>query len=104
MRLADRGLVDRDPGLVIRWGSKNNSQMIGQSSVLMRTIIVNPKLDTEDISENVLDYALFTQINRVNLGFNSSREGEAERFESMISKFPDRTDVEDELGRLNLYV
>lgn len=70
----------------------------------MKTIIVNPKLDTEDISENVLDYALFTQINRVNLGFNSSREGEAERFESMISKFPDRTDVEDELGRLNLYV
>ena len=70
----------------------------------MKTIIVNPKLDTEGITENAIDYTLFTQINRVKLGFNFSREGEAERFESMISKFPNRTEVENELGRLNLYV
>ena len=70
----------------------------------MRTVVMNPELDSEDISENALDYALYTQICRVNLRFNSSREEEAERFESMISKFPDRTNVEAELGRLNLNV
>ncbi len=104
-RLVDRGLVKRDPSLVIRWGASNRTDCrIGHSSILMKTIIVNPKLDSEDISENALDFALYTQICHVNIGFNSSREGEAERFESMISKFPDRTNVEAEIGRMNLNI
>ncbi len=73
MRLVDRGLVERDSNLVIRWGSKSNSGMIGHSSVLMKTIIVNPKLDTENISENALNYAVYTQICRVSLGFGHDR-------------------------------
>ena len=101
-RLADRGLVERDPGLVIRWGSKNNSQMIGQSSVLMRTIIVNPKLDTEDITENALDYALYTQVCRVNLGFGGDRRDDAERYGSMLAGYPGRTEAEAELRGIGL--
>ncbi|TQS80488.1 MAG: hypothetical protein A3205_07065 [Methanomassiliicoccales archaeon Mx-03] len=102
MRLVDRGLVERDPGLVIRWGSKSNSQMIGQSSVLMRTIIVNPKLDTEDISENALDYALYTQVCRVNLGFGGDRRDDADRYGSMLAGYSERTDAEAELRGIGL--
>lgn len=105
MRLVDRGLVKRDPGLVIRWGASNKSDSrIGHSSVLMKTIIVNPRLDAEDISENAIDYALYTQICRVNLGFGGDRTGDAERFNEMISRYPDRNRCENELESLGLAI
>ena len=104
-RLVDRGLVKRDPSLVIRWGASNRTDCrIGHSSVLMKTIIVNPKLDTEDISENALDFALYTQICRVNLGFGNNREEDPERFETMLSAYPDRTQVMQELRRLQVEI
>lgn len=99
MRLVDRGLIERDPSLVIRWGASNKSDnRIGHSSVLMKTIIVNPKLDTEDITENALDYALYTKICRVNLGFNSTKEEVSARFETMLAVYPERSRAEAELS------
>lgn len=103
MRLVDRGLAKRDPSLVIRWGASNRTDCrIGHSSVLMKTIIVNPKLDSEDISENALDYALYTQVCRVNLGFDGDREDDACRYESMIAEYPERMETETELESLGL--
>ena len=102
MRLVDRGLVERDSNLVIRWGSKSNSGMIGHSSVLMKTIIVNPKLDTESISENALNYAVYTQICRVSLGFGHDRSDDANRYDSMLSAYPDGMLAEAELSRLGM--
>ena len=105
MRLVDRRLVERDPSLVIRWGASNKSDSrIGHSSVLMKTIIVNPRLDVEDISENAIDYALYTQICRVNLGFSGDRTGDAERFNEKISRYPDRSLCENELESLGLAI
>lgn len=45
----------------------------------MRMIMVNPKLDCEDISENTLDCALYSQICMVNMGFRPTREGLTEK-------------------------
>ena len=104
MKLIDRGLVERDPSLVIRWGSKDGSGVVGHSSVLMKTIIVNPKLDTREISENALDYALYTQICRVNLGFGGDRTRDAEEFSEEISRYPDRSQCENELESLGLAI
>ena len=82
MRLVQKGLVEWDPRLVIRWGASSRSDMrVGHSSLLMKTVLMNPKLDTEDISENALDYALYSQICHVNLGFGPTREDESERHE-----------------------
>ncbi len=98
MRLVDRGLVERDPSLVIRWGASNRSDnRIGHSSVLMKTIIVNPKLDTEDISENALDFALYTQVCRVNLGFSGDKEDNVCRYELTIAEYPEMDKAESEL-------
>ena len=105
MRLVDKGLVERDPSLVIRWGDSNrNDNRIGHSSVLMKTIIINPKLDTEDISENTIDYALYTQICRVNIGFTGNRANNAEMYDEKIALYPEREQAEKELTILNLYI
>ena len=57
-------------------------------------------LDNSDISENALDYALYSQICHVNLGFGPTRENDAERYDAMLSKYPDRIKVEEELREL----
>ena len=102
-RLAERGLVEYDPDLVIRWNNiEDRSRKVGRSSVLMRTIVMNPALDSEDVSEDALDYALYTQICRVNLGFGPNREGESERYEEMLAKFPERMQAEMEIRRSGL--
>ena len=104
-RLAERGLVEYDPGLVIRWNNiEDRSRKVGRSSVLMRTIVMNPTLDSEDISEEALDYALYTQICHVNLGFGPTREDDAERYEAMLSGYPDRTRAETELRHMHLCI
>ena len=102
-RLAERGLVEYDPKLVIRWSStEDRSRKIGRSSVLMRTIVMNPILDSEDTSEDALDYALYSQICHVKLGFGPTRENDAERYEAMLSVYPERVSAEAELMRFGL--
>ena len=70
----------------------------------MKTIIVNPKLDTEDITESALDYALFTQICRVKLGFNSNRNEDADRYEKMLDRYPARNEAEKILRNIEMSI
>ena len=102
-RLAEKGLVEYDHKLVIRWSnSEDRSRKIGRASVLMRTIVMNPALDSEDVSEETLDYALYSQICHVNLGFGPTREDDAERYEAMLAAYPERIQAEAELRRQGL--
>ena len=102
-RLAERGLVEYDPDLVIRWnGVEDRSRKVGRSSVLMRTVVMNPALDSEEVSEDALDYALYSQICHVNLGFGPSRENDAQRYKAMLDKYPNRVQAETELRRLGV--
>lgn len=102
-RLVESGLIEDDQRIAIRWSrTEDRSRKVGRSSVLMRTIVMNPVLDTDGVPEDVLDYALYTQICHVNLGFGPSRDGDAERYESMLEAHPGRTRAEAELGRMGL--
>ena len=104
-RLAERGLVEYDPKLVIRWSStEDRSRKVGRSSVLMRTIIMNPALDSEDVPEEALDYALYSQICHVNLGFGPTRENDAERYGAMLNWYPERISAETGLRRIGLVI
>lgn len=102
-RLVESGLVEDDPMIAIRWsGTGIGGRSVGRFSVLMRTVIVNPALDTDAIPEDVLDYALYTLICRVNLGFGPSRDGDEERYEAMLEANPGRARAEAELRRMGL--
>ena len=102
-RLMESGLIEDDQRIVIRWSrTKDRSRKVGRSSVLMRTVVMNPVLDTDEISEDVLDYALYSQICHVNLRFGPSRDGDAERYEMMLSNYPRRIDAETDLRRFGL--
>ena len=65
---------------------------------------MNHALDSEDVSEDALDYALYSQICHVNLGFGPTRENDAERYEAMLSGYLDRTRAETELRHVHLCI
>ena len=102
-RLIEKGLVTNDPRIVIRW-TGDRSRKIGLSSVIMKTIAMNSVLDTGNLSENTVDYALYSQICHVNLGFGPTRENDSERYEAMLSAYPDRAEAEMELRDLGLRI
>lgn len=102
-RLAERELVEYDPDLVIRWNSVGDrNRKVGRSSVLMRTIVMNPALDSEDVPEEALDYALYSQICHVNLGFGPTKEDDAERYGAMLDRYPNRIQAETKLRTLGI--
>lgn len=87
-RLKENSLIENDPELIVCWGKKSRSMKVGNASRLMKTIFVNPILDKEDIDEEALDYAIYSLICQVRLGFKSTREGEKEKYEEMMLSFP----------------
>lgn len=104
-RLAERGLVEYDPDLVIRWNNvENRSRKVGMSSVLMRTIVMNPALDSEDVTEDALDYALYSQICHVNLGFGQSREDQVNQYEQMMSRFPNAEEARSQIFNMGINI
>ena len=102
-RLVDNGLIEDDRNLIIRWiDGKDRSIKVGKASVLMRTTLLSPVLDSKEISENAIDYALYTQICHVNLGFGPGGGNDAERYEAMLAAYPERIQTETELRRQGL--
>ena len=102
-RLVESGLIEDDQRIIIRWSdAKDRNGRIGRASVLMRTVVMNPALDSENVPEDTLDYALYSQICHVNLGFGPSRDGDGERYEIMLSNHPGRARAEAELRRMGL--
>ena len=104
-RLVDNGLIEDDRNLIIRWiDGKDKSIKVGKASVLMRTTLLSPVLDSKEISENAIDYALYTQICHVNLGFGPGGGNDAERYEAMLERYPMRSETEAELRRFGLAI
>ncbi|MDO5862369.1 MAG: hypothetical protein Q4Q58_06230 [Thermoplasmata archaeon] len=57
-RLVDRGLVQDDRMMTFRWIPTTDGSL-GETSTIMRTILVSDRLDSPDIPWNVFDTALY---------------------------------------------
>ena len=100
-RLVESGLVEHDSRLVIRWAdTTSRTRSIGRTSVIMKTIIMNPALDSEELSENALDYALYTQVARVGMGFGPGGERRESEYEALLDRFDGRKEAMEELSRI----
>ncbi len=100
-RLVESGLLERDDDLCIRWG-RQNSKSIGRSSVLMRVVAINDILDREDMYEDAIDYALYSEIAKVNRGFNPGREQGSP--EDILARFRNHEDARFRLATFGVRV
>lgn len=86
-RLVSAGLVERDPQMALRWSDLRNRSTT-RSSVLMKVVVVNSVLDNEEVPEDVLDFALYSAVKRIEAGFMPKDP------KTDLSEFPEHDRIE----------
>ena len=101
-RLVDSGLVKEDPLLFMGWNTRARGGCVGRSSVLMRTIAMSSRLDTPEVSRDAMDYALYSQICHIALGFRPDKPVYCPEYDDLLALYPGRQACEEELLTLGL--
>ncbi len=96
-RLVESGMLEDDPMLYIGWDYGYPDRGPGRASVLMRVVGVSPELDSESLSDEALDYALYSLVLHVSLGFIPCRRSRETDYEDIIGRYPRRDAMVEEL-------
>ncbi|MDR3074628.1 MAG: hypothetical protein LBU30_01150 [Candidatus Methanoplasma sp.] len=103
-RLAEAGLVEKDPAIHLTWTRESNVRKVGQCSVLMKVISISSVLDSEMIPEFVLDYCLYHELCHLIIGFDPSAKRHGEEFSELEAKYPRRDEAGEWLKQLSMYL
>ena len=98
-RLRKRRLVRNDADLKVFWDSSRNDR-IGTASPLMKVATVNARL--KDADENVLDFAVYSQVTHIQMGFNPRSRERAKEYGALLDKYKGRADAEKSLESLGM--
>jgi len=88
-RLMENGLIDEIEDLKMYWSKAEGSTKMGESSCLMRVVIMNPKLSEDDVPEDVLDYCLLHELANIKVGFTTDRETRTEEISNIMDSCPE---------------
>lgn len=99
-RLVSKGLLERDPDLILGWAHMPRSRRIGCASTVMRTAMVSKRLDSEDIGDEAFDYALYNLVCQAESGLTDENTSRRERIEARLEMYPGRESVESYLEGL----
>ena len=101
-RLVGAGLLEPDERLVIGW-EESVKRSAGRLSVTMRVVGVSTALDSDRVSDTLLDYVVYSLTAVVQAGFSSTgRQTHGADHEALLDRYLDRAEAELELARLNL--
>ena len=101
-RLIGMGLVKKDPRIFINWMKNSENRKVGNVSVLMKVISMNPALDDPQCSDQLLDYCLFHELNHIEAGFDAEGKGKTLEIISRDTAYPDSADLEKWITKLGL--
>ena len=68
-RLVDAGLIKEINGLKLFWSKDESISKAGQSSCLMRVVIMNKRLLKDEVPKEVLDYCLLHEVANIDIDF-----------------------------------
>ena len=68
-RLVDAGLIKEIDGLKLFWSKDESISKAGQSSCLMRVVIMNKRFKRDKVPNEVLDYCLLHEIANIEVDF-----------------------------------
>ena len=103
-RLVDMGLVERDPDIYLGWAAGGSSRAVGRASILMKVVAMSQLLDCDDVPDEVMDYCLYSQLAHVGMGFNRNGESRGSQYDALLSRFPDRAEMDSALRRFNMHI
>lgn len=98
-RLRKRKLVKPGSDIRLLWGT-TDGKYAGSSSVLMKVATINGKL--RDADEDVLDFAVYSQIAHIQMGFNPKSEFRGEEYQALLDKYKGRSEAESKLRELGI--
>jgi len=93
-RLKRMGLVDEVPeGLRIFWSNPEMDREAARSSLLMRVIVINRILDSEEVPDAALDLCILKQMINVTSDFGKVPMIDAEEMDRRILAFPNSEEI-----------
>ncbi|MBE6523554.1 MAG: hypothetical protein E7Z65_01585 [Thermoplasmata archaeon] len=93
-RLKGMGLVDRVPeGLKILWSNPGKDREAARSSLLMRVIVINRILDSEEVPDAALDLCILKQMINVTSDFGKVPMIDTEEMDRRILAFPNSEEI-----------
>lgn len=101
-RLHNMGLVDVPEDVQLRWAFNSRSSNAAKSSVLMRTVIVSDRLDSQDVPQEVIDYVVYAQIAHISMGYRPGKGVDSKEYADMLERFPYMAQAEEGLRRLDM--
>lgn len=103
LRLEDMGLIRHDPSLVMRW-STGSWKVCAKTSTLMKVVRITDKLDSFDVPDCVVDYAVYSALAHVSQGFMQPAGTKRLEYARMLDNYPYKEDAEYGMRRINLTV
>jgi hypothetical protein len=103
-RLVEQGMIPQMDDIVFTWTKEPNIRRVGYCSVLMRVIAISSVFDTESIPEFVLDFIVYHEMLHMMRGFDPLGKLHDAEFQAEESKYPMKTESEEWLRRLKLYL
>ncbi|MBO4798733.1 MAG: hypothetical protein J5494_08215 [Candidatus Methanomethylophilaceae archaeon] len=103
-RIADAGLVREDDGMCVCWDTDVKYGYAGRYSVLMKVAGIAKGLDTDEISDEAFDLAVYSVILHIAMGFSPASPERAAEYEKRLDLFPQREILEEELKRAGYHL
>ena len=103
-RLREKGFtVPKDLAVGV---TETRMRQVGRSSVIMKVVVMNDAC--RDLPEDARDYAVWSQVAHVSMGFDrnfgAGAGSRAEEYDALLSQYPDRASQESELRNAALYI
>ena len=98
------GLIRNDRDIFAGWVCAGNSRCVGKASILMKVVAMSDIVDCDEISDDLLDYCVYSQIAHVEMGYDPVVKRRGVLYDSVLSKYPNRREMEYELRRLNIHI
>ena len=93
-RLKEMGLAERIPeGLKILWSNPGTDREAARSSLLMRVIVVNGILDSEEVPDAALDLCILKQLINVTSEFGKTPMIDTEEMDRRLLAFPNSEEI-----------
>ena len=103
-RLEEAGFIEKDSNVEVVWSTNKNSRRAGGCSVLMRLISISDELDSQDVPDYLVDYAVYCQYLRIIHGARTFGVSDDINTRDDERKYPRYREAENLLDKMCLFI